>query len=388
MKTKQIESLNTAIRRLVVGLILVTMLANMLALPARAADDSTPTPNTSTAVEEAPATTEPADDPSAATEQDTGVAENPAPIGAGDEQSAEQPGDEPPASDVDDGAAVEDPAPSAGPANNRPAGCGDAYTVDQDTTLDIGTPGVLANDGDAEGDTLSVSQTSQPHHGTLTRSTDDGAFTFAPDAAFVGTDSFTYSVSDGTISRAATVTITITAATPPTATATPEPTETPTDEPTEEPTQTATPTESPTAQPTTEPTGEPTGGPDDQGNGTPTPDPSDDPAETPTEDPDAPASPSPSPTKDTGDHGQDPAGGQTPPTADTDPDDETRQDTAPGAGATQTNEQGNAASLPHTGTGTPSQSDRSHAPLALLGLALLMVTLAAAAYRRRYFVHD
>ena len=86
----------------------------------------------------------------------------------------------------------------------------DTYSVDEDGTLtkDAAT-GVLANDVDADNDTLTVAVVDQPAHGTLTLNT-DGSFTYEPDADYHGTDTFTYKANDGTHdSETATVTITV-----------------------------------------------------------------------------------------------------------------------------------------------------------------------------------
>ncbi len=76
-------------------------------------------------------------------------------------------------------------------------------------------PGVLANDTDPEGQTLTVGtprpQTA-PSNGTVSLSA-DGSFTYTPTAGFSGSDSFTYSVTDGFASSTATVTITVVATT-------------------------------------------------------------------------------------------------------------------------------------------------------------------------------
>ena len=55
---------------------------------------------------------------------------------------------------------------------------------------------MLANDTDADGDTLSATVTSGPANGTLTVAA-GGGFTYTPDADYNGSDSFTYEVSDG-----------------------------------------------------------------------------------------------------------------------------------------------------------------------------------------------
>jgi hypothetical protein len=60
-------------------------------------------------------------------------------------------------------------------------------------------------EGEGEGDALSLSFTN-PSHGTLTR-TDDGRYLYRPASGFSGTDSFTYTVSDGQASTTATITL-------------------------------------------------------------------------------------------------------------------------------------------------------------------------------------
>ena len=63
--------------------------------------------------------------------------------------------------------------------------------------------GVLDNDTDAEGDTLTVSLDTLPEHGELVLAA-DGTFTYTPEPDFEGVDSFRYTVSDGTSERSAT----------------------------------------------------------------------------------------------------------------------------------------------------------------------------------------
>ncbi len=86
----------------------------------------------------------------------------------------------------------------------------DAYTIAEDGTLTVDAEnGVLTNDSDVDGDTLSVALATGPSHGTLTLNT-DGSFEYKPEADFHGTDTFTYVVNDGFgDSAAATVTITV-----------------------------------------------------------------------------------------------------------------------------------------------------------------------------------
>jgi ELWxxDGT repeat protein/VCBS repeat-containing protein len=95
----------------------------------------------------------------------------------------------------------------------------DGYRISQTGTLAISAPGVLANDTDAETPTasLSVLTTATAANGTLSLQA-DGSFTYRPNAGFSGTDSFTYRVSDGSLtSNLATATITVTVPLPNTA---------------------------------------------------------------------------------------------------------------------------------------------------------------------------
>src|SRR5216117_1951587 len=97
------------------------------------------------------------------------------------------------------------------PVNDAPlAANDDSYTTPEDTQLTVSAPGVLANDSDVDGDTLSAVLVSNPTHGTLTLN-GDGSLVYMPALNFNGTDSFTYKASDGQAqSGIATVTITVT----------------------------------------------------------------------------------------------------------------------------------------------------------------------------------
>ena len=94
-------------------------------------------------------------------------------------------------------------------ANTPPNAANDTYKANQDTPLTITAPGVLTNDTDAEGSSLTAVLVSGPGNGTLSLN-DDGSFTFTPNAGFTGTDNFTYQASDGVDdSNIATVTIVV-----------------------------------------------------------------------------------------------------------------------------------------------------------------------------------
>jgi len=84
----------------------------------------------------------------------------------------------------------------AGPPNTPPQANDDGpFPVAEDsgsTTLDV-----LANDSDVDGDPLSVASVSDPGHGIASVIDGGAAISYAPDPDYFGTDSFTYSVSDG-----------------------------------------------------------------------------------------------------------------------------------------------------------------------------------------------
>ncbi len=96
------------------------------------------------------------------------------------------------------------------PVNDAPVAVDDEYTVAEKETLTIGAPGVLANDYDVDGDTLTAILVDTVTNGALTLNA-DGSFTYIPTEYFNGTDSFTYKASDGELeSDLAVVTITVT----------------------------------------------------------------------------------------------------------------------------------------------------------------------------------
>jgi VCBS repeat-containing protein len=96
------------------------------------------------------------------------------------------------------------------PVNDAPVANPDTATTKEDTPVVIK---VKANDTDVDGDALTaVSVVTDPTKGGTVTANADGSFTYAPAANFNGTDTFTYRVSDGTLSSApATVTVNVTA---------------------------------------------------------------------------------------------------------------------------------------------------------------------------------
>jgi PKD repeat protein len=93
--------------------------------------------------------------------------------------------------------------------NDAPVATDDSYEVDEDDTLNIEAPGVLANDEDVDNaatdlEAILVDGTA---HGDLTLNP-DGSFNYKPNENFFGDDSFTYKANDGTDS-ADTATVTL-----------------------------------------------------------------------------------------------------------------------------------------------------------------------------------
>ena len=62
----------------------------------------------------------------------------------------------------------------------------------------LASTGVLSNDTDVEGNTLTAIKVEDPSNGTLTMNS-DGSFTYTPSTNFNGMDSFTYKVNDGAL---------------------------------------------------------------------------------------------------------------------------------------------------------------------------------------------
>lgn len=95
------------------------------------------------------------------------------------------------------------------PVNDAPVAVDDIYELDEDEMLVVEAPGVLANDYDIEGDSLTVDLVQNVSHGTLVLNA-DGSFTYTPYPDFSGVDTFTYEACDAMVcSPVATVTITV-----------------------------------------------------------------------------------------------------------------------------------------------------------------------------------
>ena len=95
------------------------------------------------------------------------------------------------------------------PVNQRPTAASDAYEMMTDDVLIVPAPGVLGNDEDLDGDTITASLSESPANGSVTLD-EDGSFVYLPDPDFAGEDIFTYMATDGSDnSEAATVTVSV-----------------------------------------------------------------------------------------------------------------------------------------------------------------------------------
>ncbi|MGB7491892.1 MAG: Ig-like domain-containing protein, partial [Thermoanaerobaculia bacterium] len=95
------------------------------------------------------------------------------------------------------------------PINDNPVAVDDVFGTNEDVPLTVGAPGVLGNDIDVDGVSLTATLISAPAQGTLNFN-DDGSFSFTPPENIFGAFSFTYTASDGELpSGVATATITV-----------------------------------------------------------------------------------------------------------------------------------------------------------------------------------
>ena len=96
-----------------------------------------------------------------------------------------------------------------GPSNEPPSVIDDDYTMEEDQQLEVTEPGVLENDSDPDGDSITAFLVENVKNGTLTLN-DNGSFNYNPKLDFFGSDSFTYRADDGQLtSEIVTVTITV-----------------------------------------------------------------------------------------------------------------------------------------------------------------------------------
>lgn len=115
------------------------------------------------------------------------------------------------ANDGDNNSNVATETIDVGGTNDPPVAVADGRTTNEDTQLVVNAPGVLGNDSDPDGDSLTAVLNVGPAHGSLSLSP-SGGFTYTPNANYHGSDSFTYQAKDpdNESSNIATVSLTVT----------------------------------------------------------------------------------------------------------------------------------------------------------------------------------
>jgi len=93
--------------------------------------------------------------------------------------------------------------------NSTPAVVNDTYTLAANRSLNVAVNGVLGNDSDPDGNTLTVGLVNQATSGTVTLNP-DGSFVYQPNSNFVGTDTFVYQAGDRIASTPGTVILAVT----------------------------------------------------------------------------------------------------------------------------------------------------------------------------------
>jgi cysteine-rich repeat protein len=96
---------------------------------------------------------------------------------------------------------------SVGGANDPPVAVDDAATTDEDVALVVTGATLIANDTDADGQTLTVTAVTNATNGTVALAA--GTITFTPAADVNGTAGFDYTVSDGAATDVGHVTVTV-----------------------------------------------------------------------------------------------------------------------------------------------------------------------------------
>jgi VCBS repeat-containing protein len=71
----------------------------------------------------------------------------------------------------------------------------DDYETAAGVSLAVAAPGVLVNDQDPDGESITAVLVAPTAHGTLVLNA-DGSFVYTPDAGFTGTDTFVYKAQD------------------------------------------------------------------------------------------------------------------------------------------------------------------------------------------------
>ena len=93
-------------------------------------------------------------------------------------------------------------------ANRAPEATSDHYVTTKARSLSVSSPGVLDNDYDPDGDHLEVKFVSSPPNGSVSMTT-AGEFTYTPNPAYTGTDTFSYQIADSSGETSSFVPVTI-----------------------------------------------------------------------------------------------------------------------------------------------------------------------------------
>jgi VCBS repeat-containing protein len=83
-------------------------------------------------------------------------------------------------------------------SNHAPVAHSDSYAPTMSLPLFVAAPGVLVNDDDPNGDPITAAVVTGPSHGTLSLAA-NGGFVYQPHLLYLGSDSFTYRVFDGSL---------------------------------------------------------------------------------------------------------------------------------------------------------------------------------------------
>ncbi len=90
--------------------------------------------------------------------------------------------------------------------NAAPIANNDNVSARKNTSVEVGY--VLNNDTDGDSDLLRILSLTNPAHGTVVQN-DDATFTYTPSNGYLGSDTFSYTVSDGIANDTATVNVTV-----------------------------------------------------------------------------------------------------------------------------------------------------------------------------------
>ena len=113
-------------------------------------------------------------------------------------------------SDGNGGTAVGTVSVTVTPVNDPPVAVGDTATTPEDAAVVIAA---AANDTDVDGNPLTVKDAGLPGHGTATviaTGPDAGKISYVPASNYNGPDSFSYTVTDGTLTATGTVSVSVT----------------------------------------------------------------------------------------------------------------------------------------------------------------------------------